>query len=74
MCLISYSKTSLAAFWLPELPRNLFYYLRVSDDNRLWIGNFAARFPAQVSEANLNLGFETQAEIFKNVYAVLFVS
>jgi hypothetical protein len=45
---------------------------RVSDDNRLWVGNLAATFLAEVSKANLNLGFETQAETFKILYAVLF--
>jgi hypothetical protein len=74
MCLISNLTTALAAFWLSEEPRNLFRYLRVSDANRLWIGIFAATFLAEVSTANLNLGFETQTKTFKILYAVLFIS
>jgi len=59
VCLILYLTITLAALWLAEQPRNLFHYQRVSDATSLRVWNFAATFLAEVSKANLNLGFET---------------
>lgn len=74
MCLISHLTTAPAALCLSEQPRNLFHYKRVSDANSLWVWNFVATHLAEVPKANLNLGFETQLETFKILYAVLFIS